>query len=188
MTRDHWCSELMDAESETFVVAAARRGSEQAWRQLFEEHFDAVYQFCLLLAGGRRELAEEVAQEVFVTAARQIAVFRPERGFFRAWLLGIARNRYLTVVTKERRRRRHEARAPESRPAVRDGGPDLRVQETLARLPLGYRRVLECKYLKRLTMKEMAESDGMSIEAIESLLRRARDRFARVYEQVRGEA
>jgi RNA polymerase sigma-70 factor (ECF subfamily) len=177
----------MDAEPETFMIAAARRGSEQAWRQLFEEHFDAVYQYGLVLAGGRRELAEEVAQQVFVTAARQIGVFRPERGFFRAWLLGIARNRYLGIETKERRRRRHEARSPENRRAAPDRESDLHVQETLARLPSGYRRVLECKYLKRLTMKEMAESDGMTIEAIESLLRRARDRFARVYEQVRGE-
>jgi RNA polymerase sigma-70 factor (ECF subfamily) len=187
VTRDHWCSELMDAESETFVIAAARRGSEQAWRQLFEEHFDAVYQYGLMLATGRRELAEEVAQQVFVTAAHQIGAFRPERGFFRAWLLGIARNRYLSIEAKERRRRRHEAQSPGGGGTARDAGPDLHVQETLARLPAGYRRVLECKYLKRLTMKEMAESDGMSIEAIESLLRRARDRFAQVYEQIRGE-
>ncbi len=61
------------------------------------------------------------------------------------------------------------------------------VHEALARLPLEYRRALESKYLRRLTMKEMAESDGMSIEAIESLLRRARDRFAQVYEQMQNE-
>jgi len=66
-------------------------------------------------------------------------------------------------------------------------GPDLMVHGALARLPLEYRRALENKYLKRLTMKEMAESDGMSIEAIESLLRRARDRFAQVYEQMQNE-
>ena len=51
--------------------------------------------------------------------------------------------------------------------------PDLSVHEALARLPAEYRRVLESKYLRRLTMKEIAEADGSSIEAIESLLRRA---------------
>jgi RNA polymerase sigma factor (sigma-70 family) len=61
------------------------------------------------------------------------------------------------------------------------------VHEALARLPLEYRRALESKYLRRLTMKEMAESDGMSIEAIESLLRRARDRFAQIYELMQNE-
>ena len=62
------------------------------------------------------------------------------------------------------------------------------VHETLARLPAEYRWALECKYLKRLSMKEMAEADGGSIEAIESLLRRARDRFARTYEGIQNES
>ena len=61
------------------------------------------------------------------------------------------------------------------------------VHEALARLPLEYRRALESKYLRRLTMKEMAESDGLSIEAIESLLRRARDRFARMYKLIQDQ-
>ena len=62
---------------------------------------------------------------------------------------------------------------------------DLRVHETLARLPSRYRFVLEAKYLKGLTMNEIASKNGASIEAIESLLRRARAGFARVYEQIR---
>jgi RNA polymerase sigma-70 factor (ECF subfamily) len=177
----------MGAESETFVIGAAQRGSEPAWRQLFEEHFNAVYQFCLAQAAGRRELAEETAQQVFVTAARRIGTFQPRRGSFRAWLLGIARNCYMTVEAAERRRRRYEASSaagPETAPAE---GPDLRVHEALARLPSSYRRVLESKYLKRLSMKEIAESDGVSVEAIESLLRRARDRFAQLYRFIQDE-
>ncbi len=175
-------------ETETAIIGAAQGGSESAWRQLFELHFDAVYRFCLALTAGRRELAEETAQQVFVTAAQRIDRFRPVQGPFRAWLLGIARNRYLTLEAGERRRRRREKVRP------RDDGnpadppePDLMVHEVLARLPFEYRQALEDKYLRRLTMNEMAESDGMSIEAIESLLRRARDRFARMYEQVRNE-
>lgn len=64
-------------------------------------------------------------------------------------------------------------------------GPDLWVHEALARLPSHYRIVLEAKYLRGLSMKEIAADSGASIEAIESLLRRARAVFARVYEQMR---
>lgn len=42
----------MDPDSETFAIRAAQTGSEKAWRQLFERHFDAVYGFCVTLAGG----------------------------------------------------------------------------------------------------------------------------------------
>jgi RNA polymerase sigma-70 factor, ECF subfamily len=175
----------MALDAETVIVVAAQGGSESAWRQLFEMHFDAVYRFCLALAVGRREIAEETAQQVFITAVRQIGRFDPQKGAFRGWLLGIARNRYLTLETKERRRRRHEMSAQAD---LGDGTErrevDLYVHEALARLPTDYRRVLECKYLKQLTLKQMAQAKGLSIEAIESLLRRARDRFAQVYQQV----
>jgi len=169
-------------ESEVTTIREAQGGSEPAWRRLFELHFDAVYGFCLALTAGRRELAEETTQQAFIAAVQRIDRYHPQQGTFRAWLLGIARNRYLTLQAKERRRRQHEALPREESHAPPSGPePDLMVHEALARLPLEYRRVLESKYLRRLTMKEMAESDGMSIEAIESLLRRARDRFARIY-------
>jgi RNA polymerase sigma-70 factor (ECF subfamily) len=173
-------------DSETFAIHAAQTGSKQAWRQLFEQHFDAVYRFCAVLAGGQHDLAEEVAQQVFVVAARRIHSFDPSRAAFRAWLLGIARNRCMAIRTSEQRRKQHEeSSANGSSEALKLGDPDLRVHEALARLPSHYRLVLEAKYLRGLSMKEIAADSGASIEAIESLLRRARAGFARVYEQIR---
>jgi len=176
----------MDADYESFVVSSARRGDERAWRELFETHVDAVYQFCLTLAASRRDRAEEITQQVFMTAASRIHRFRPQQGTFRAWLLGIARNRHMTVAAKEQRRKRHETKAAEGRECSRGRGqPDLEVHETLARLPYRYRMVLEAKYLKGMAMKDIAEVQGATVDATESLLRRARSRFAEMYEQVR---
>jgi RNA polymerase sigma-70 factor (ECF subfamily) len=181
--------ERVRVDAETVIIGAAQGGNELAWRQLFAWHFDAVYRFCLALTAGRRELAEETTQQVFVTAARQIGRYDPRRGEFRSWLIGIARNRFLVLQAKERRRRRYEALSGQEGSETGEGREaDLHVHEALARLPADYRRALECKYLKRLTMKEMAAAKGISIEAIESLLRRARDRFAQVYKQVQNSA
>ena len=98
----------MDVNSETFAIQAAQSGSEQAWRELFERHFDPVYRFCVALACGRRDQAEEVVQQVFVIAARRIHRFDPGRATFRAWLLGIAKNRHMAIRDSEQRRKRHE--------------------------------------------------------------------------------
>jgi RNA polymerase sigma-70 factor (ECF subfamily) len=175
----------MDVNSETFAIQAAQTGSQQAWRELFELHFDSLYRFCVALAGGRRDLAEEVAHQVFVIAARRIHRFDPGRANFRAWLLGIAKNRYMAIRASEHRRKRHEEfSSKRDSDAGARGSPDLRVHEALARLPSRYRVVLEAKYLRGLSMKEIAADDGASIEAIESLLRRARASFAHVYEQM----
>jgi RNA polymerase sigma factor (sigma-70 family) len=91
----------------------------------------------------------------------------------------------MTLEAKEHRRRQHEALSQESHgDQTGQQETDLYVHEALARLPADYRRVLESKYLKQLTMKQLAQAKGLSIEALESLLRRARDRFAQVYQQV----
>ncbi|NIU10926.1 MAG: RNA polymerase sigma factor [Phycisphaerae bacterium] len=176
----------MDVDSEAFTIYAAQNGSEQAWRQLFDRHFDAVYRFCLVLTRTRHDLAEELTQQVFVTAARRIHRFDPNRAAFRAWLFGIARNRYMSNRTNEQRRKRHEESSSKgSSEVVTQRGTDLRVHEALARLPSHYRIVLDEKYLRGLSMNEIAANNGASVEAIESLLRRARAGFAREYEQLR---
>jgi len=98
----------MGPDSERFSISAAQRGSEQAWRQLFECHFDAVYQFCVVLTGGRNALAEELTQQVFVVAAERIHRFDASRATFRAWLFGIVKNRYMAIQASKQRRKRYE--------------------------------------------------------------------------------
>jgi RNA polymerase sigma factor (sigma-70 family) len=88
---------------------------------------------------------------------------------------------------KEQRRKRYEeSSANKTSETVEHNEPDLRVHEALAKLPSHYRIVLEDKYLRGLSMNEIAEYSGSSIEAIESLLRRARTGFARIYEQIQN--
>lgn len=170
----------MDSDLERFVIACAQKGSRQAWQQLFDWHFDAVFAFCRKLAGGRQDWAQEMSQQAFITAARRIDRFDPQQGALRAWLFGIARNCHAAMTAAETRRRRREALALPRQP---DEPPDLGVHEALAQLPQRYRAVLEAKYLRQLTLAEIAQADGQSVEAVESLLRRARRRFAEVYEE-----
>jgi len=119
-----------------------------------------------------------------MTAARRIHRFAPQRGTFRAWLLGIAKNRHMALASMEQRRRLHEARVGQARgQTMVPASHDLRVHEALARLPGRYRKILEAKYLKGMALKEIAEIEGVTVEATESLLRRARRRFAQVYER-----
>ena len=92
----------------------------------------------------------------------------------------------MTMRNGEQRRKHHEkssAKGPSE--AVTPRAPDLRVHEALARLPSHYRLVLEAKYLRGVSVNEIAANNGASVEAIESRLRRARAGFAREYEQIR---
>ena len=175
----------MEADIETIAVRRAQSGNEDAWRDLFEWHFEPVYKYCLSLSGGRHEMADEIAQQVFTTATRRIGRFRQGKGTFRAWLLGIARNRFMKLRSKELRHRGHRKQLLEETPGSGKVNRDhLLVHQVLAELPARYRLVLEAKYLQGLTVKQIAEANSNTPKAAELLLARARDKFAEVYRRI----
>jgi RNA polymerase sigma-70 factor (ECF subfamily) len=73
-----------------------------------QRHGDTVYRYCCQ-ALGDAELAEDVRQQVFIQAFRDLPKFSG-RSIVRTWLLAIARHRVLDAV---RARRRSEARVQE---------------------------------------------------------------------------
>ncbi len=92
----------------------------------------------------------------------------------------------MAIRTGEQRRKRYEQSSAKGRSEeVTPEDHDFRVHEALARLPSHYRIVLDDKYLRGLSVNEIAANNGASVEAVESLLRRARAGFAREYEQIR---
>jgi len=77
-------------------------GDHAAFGVLVRRHQSAVRYFLRHLAHGDTALADDLAQETFIQAYRNLANFRGEAGFL-TWLLGIAYNQY-------RNSRRHAAR------------------------------------------------------------------------------
>jgi RNA polymerase sigma-70 factor, ECF subfamily len=77
-------------ESDAAEVARARGGDSEAFRLLVERHSRSVYKVAYRLTG-RAEDAEDVVQETFLKAFRQLDRFE-ERASFGTWLHRIAWN------------------------------------------------------------------------------------------------
>jgi RNA polymerase sigma-70 factor (ECF subfamily) len=130
-------------------------------------------------------MAEEIAQQVFVTAAGRINKFKAKKGTFRSWLLGIAKNRFMKLQSKEKTRKRYETQlSTRGCEGPNESPQEILVYEVLAKLPGQYRLVLEAKYLRGLTVNEIAENHGRTAKATESLLSRARGKFGEVYKKM----
>jgi RNA polymerase sigma-70 factor, ECF subfamily len=114
--------------------------------------------------------ADDIVQDVFVAVWRHAAVFTPERGRFRSWVLQIAHNRILNELRSRRRRVRIEAdTAPDSPTLERlpdEGrGPDeeawnasmrAEVRNAVEQLPASQREVLDLAFFKDLTHRQAA--------------------------------
>jgi len=93
-------------------VARARAGDADAYRVLVERHGRALFRLAFRMTGNQQD-AEDVVQESFLRAYRQIAKF-DERASFGTWLYRIAANCSLDLVRSRKRRSEQQPLAGES--------------------------------------------------------------------------
>jgi len=95
--------ELTDA----VAVARARAGDSDAFRVLVERHSRSLFRLAFRMTGNQQD-AEDVVQESFLRAYKQLAKF-DERASFGTWLYRIAANCSLDLVRSRKRRSEHLA-------------------------------------------------------------------------------
>ncbi len=105
---------------EALLSSATRDHDRDAMAYFFERHQLSVYRTCLGVLR-RSDLAEDAAQETFVSVLKQGSTVRPD-GSVRGWLHRVAMNASLQVLRAERRRGRRERTAGLARlEAAQDG-------------------------------------------------------------------
>ena len=123
--------------------------------------------------------AEDVAQEAMLRIWKQAGKWKPGQARFDTWLYRVALN-----LCYDRLRRRRETPV-ETVPDMVDDGPapdrgllaaetGHRVQQVLMRLPERQREAIVLCHYQELGNIEAAKLMGISVEALESLLSRAR--------------
>lgn len=135
-------SPLADAELIARVVV---RDDRHAFSELVRRHQSAVRTTLRRLTGGNHALADDLAQETFMLAYRNLASFRQEAKFS-TWLYRIATNTYLAEARKRKEEllgdRDSGVADDESGDAPDDdaGGPD---PERAASLSMDMQRAME---------------------------------------------
>lgn len=173
------------------LLREARSGGQEAFRVLFERHYEAVHRVLSRLVGDQ---ADDLAQEVFWRLYT-----RPPRGpepRVRAWLCRVATNLAYNALRGARRRDRYEMlfeqRPAATPPGSADGDPEAwlgREQEVrdvraaLARLKRREAQILALRY-SGLSYREVADALGVAQGSVGTLLGRAEEAFRRAYAEV----
>lgn len=177
-----------DATEDLRLVAEVLRKDRKATAEFVSRYTDWVYAYVWRRVMPHRDVAEDLAQEVFVAAWQGLKNYRGEARL-RGWLLGIARHK---VDDYYRRRLRisdwpdadEEGAAEPSIIPVHDEQMDRallqeKAQRILASLPEAYCLALLWRYQEDRSAREMAQLAGKTEKAIERLLARAREHFKR---------
>jgi RNA polymerase sigma-70 factor (ECF subfamily) len=182
------CAEASAMNSSENLIARARRGDEEAFRLIFERYTRPVISFIFYMVN-RRDVAEELAQETFVRAYKNLDALRDEMKLS-TWLFGIARN-VARESLRERRREQSNLELDESAAqAVCDERPSPaselldkelsgRMRDALLGLDEDKRLVFTLKVYQQRSYDEIAEITGFSIPKVRNDLHRARAEMRR---------
>jgi len=170
--------------SDTSLVLAVARFDEGALATLYERHGGAVFALAQRLLR-RRDLAEEVVQEIFLRLWTRPERFDPERGTLRTFLLADTHGRGVDLLRSELARRTREERQGALLPA---SPPDLegealtRVTSDLVRSALetlsdNERKAITLAYFGGYSYRQVADVLGEPEGTIKSRIRAGMQRL-----------
>ncbi|MBN1670863.1 MAG: RNA polymerase sigma factor [Kiritimatiellae bacterium] len=180
------------------VMGRILAGDRAAVQEFYRLYVTAIYNFALYRLGKNEDLAEEAVNEIFERAFRHMREYDPARGEVYTWLVNIGRSVTTKIIRREQKWKKHELhwqqideRLREIYEAIDEEAiPDeileteetrLLVRTTMSQLPLKYRRLLEERYWKEKSNREIAGMLGVSEKAVESMLARARLAFKKAF-------
>jgi RNA polymerase sigma factor (sigma-70 family) len=182
---------------EAELVAAARAGDDRAFEQLYARYRQRIFAF---IASRVRDhgRAEDIAQEVFISALRRLRSSDGEM-IFRPWIYEIAKN--ACIDEYRRGSRQHEVPLETDGELITDRQSTLRAAPTPAAaieekqqledlrgafggLSTNHHQLLVMREFEGLSYDEIGHRLGMTRPMVESSLFRARRKLTEEYEEL----
>lgn len=138
------------------LVEGFRKGNPGAFEAIVRAHQDRVYSFCARMLSDRED-ALDAAQEVFLSAWRNLADFRGEAALS-TWLMRIAANRCLNRIRRRKSLSEREAPWPES-PGEEDHGSFFQPAGSEAERP---DRLAETREMGEILKDALSRLDSLS--------------------------
>lgn len=164
-------------------VSRCRQGDETALGFLIDRHRSRLIRTASNLLRDRHE-AEDVAQESFLKAFREIGKLRDDRAFS-GYLYRIC----VRLCMDRLRLKRAELVEFDSAQPHEGGKVENRVviEKLLAQLPAELRTTLVLREMEQLSYEEVAEAMRVPIGTVRSRLHTARERFRKLWIEAVGE-
>lgn len=171
----------LTTESDDALLERIAADDQAAFRLLVERHIDRAYGLALRIMNNQAD-AEDIVQETLLKIWTHRGRWEEGRAKFSTWLYRVITNRCIDV----KRRPRNED--IEQVPEVADDKPlaiaeiqrhevNSMLEAAMERLPEQQRIALIFSYTENLNNSEIAEVMQTSVAAVESLLKRGRQRL-----------
>jgi len=159
-------------------MARVQRHDQEAFTRLLDRHLVGLQRFLTRMTGNAAD-ADEVSQEAFLRIWSHAGRWQPDRVKFTTWLYRIARNLAID------RHRKNRTTSDDDVTMIVDESPDTAhaidaerrqrvLRDAVAELPERQRTALMLCHFDGMSNQEAAAVLEVTVEALESLLSRAR--------------
>ena len=165
----------MIQEPDTTLVEAAIDGDPESFTELCRRYYPAMVAIAHSLLGDRHS-AEDVAQETFAKAAVKLPQLR-QTNKFAGWLATICRNQARDMARRQIGLNTAEELSGAAAKSKRDDSGDA-VRQALKKLTAPARELVYLRYYDGLSYEQISRVLGISEQAINGRLRRAKRKMA----------
>lgn len=159
-------------DDESVLVERARNNDYKAFETLYRMHVGKVFALCVRLLKDR-DTAEDISQEAFVLAWRNLGTFRADSAFG-SWLYRIATNAALSYLRKQNPLK-DSLDVDDLEIEYRETPLEqLSLDAAIAALPDGARAVFVLFSLEGYTHEEISTMTGIAVGSSKAHLHRAR--------------
>jgi RNA polymerase sigma-70 factor (ECF subfamily) len=170
---------------EAQVINLVRAGGADAFAEIVE-HYQAPIQRYLYRLTGDYQMAQDLAQDTFIQAYKGILKTKTDISL-KAWLYRIATNNALQYHRRKRRLsfipldecKTSDIPITENQASL--VGERMAIQETLSKVPEEQRIYLVLHFVEGFKYKEIAETLGISEEAVRKRVARGKQKFIKLY-------
>jgi RNA polymerase sigma-70 factor (ECF subfamily) len=179
------------------IIERCLNGDQAAWNEIVRLHWRTVFNVAYKFVG-RHDLAEDLAQDVFLKLFKSLHTF-DRRANFQTWLISVSRNLcidHYRSVRKERETIAREVDPADLSPAAPARSPlaDLEQRDrvrllrlALDRLVPALRTAVMLRDIQELSYQDIADRLGLPEGTVKSRINRGRTELARQLQDVRGQ-
>ena len=174
--------------SEEHIIKEILAGNTGEFRRLVEEYQVPILRFARNLIGNEHD-AEDITQDVFVSAFDHLTSFDAGRASLLTWLLTITRNRCLNYLKRKRPKTEGEISGVENSDTCNLERDEFWrcFDEALESLPVDQKTAFVLAEIEGLPQAQIAQIEETTLGTVKSRIHRAKQRLRAVLEPTFGE-
>lgn len=166
----------MNPDSE-LIARSLTESDTTAFGELVKRYQSTIRQFLRRLTAGDHALADDIAQDTFITAFQKLGQFKGT-GSFKSWLHTLAYRRFLRVIQTGANKYETPCDVSWQQLTTHDAvEADILAEKLMSHLDLNERTALTLNCSEGLSHQEIAQITGIPLGTVKSYIARAKSKL-----------